>query len=449
MTQRGTVAVVGSGAAGLGAAFRLHEAGHRVRLLERGDRLGGRMHTVERDGFMFEEGPSGLTRGHTAILGIVRDAGLEDELVTASSKIGIADAERIHYLDASRIVADALGTRLVSARAKLSLTKLVVDLVRYRGRLDVEDLSRMRGLDHLSAEQYARERYGDEAFERVIDPCVRPLVIGHSDDLSAADLLYVFSAFMADQDFVAFRHGMGSYPRALAPRFDVTLGAEVTGAVESADGVELSWRDGQGTRHNERVAGVVLACDAATTARIHSGLDAESRAFLSGDGATGVRYRPLVHVNLAVREAPDIPACYVFPIAEHHPRLVGVCLEHNKAPGRAPGGKGVVGIYPTPRWSDELTDEPDDVITKFLVEEAEEIVPGLAAATEFSHLARVAPAVMNSRPGYWTAMAGFRERRAGRDRRIQLAGDYFCTSSVNAATASGERAARDLLTAIG
>jgi len=449
MTRRGTVAVVGSGAAGLAAAFRLYEAGYRVRLLERGDRVGGRMHTVERDGFMFEEGPSGLTRGHTAILGIVHDAGLDGELVPASSRIGIKDATEIHYLDASRIVADALGTRLVSARAKLSLTKLVVDLLRHRKRLDVEDLSRMRGLDHLSAEQYARGRYGDEAFERVIDPCVRPLVIGHSDDLSAADLLYVFSAFMADQDFVAFRRGMGSYPKALAPLFDSTLGADVIGADERDDVVELSWRDAKGRLHEEQVDGVVLACDAAASARIHGGLDAGSRAFLNGSAEAGVRYRPLVHVNLAVREAPDIPACYVFPIAEHHPRLVAVCLEHNKVPGRAPEGKGVVGIYPTPRWSDELADEPDEVITKFLVEEAEEIVPGLAAATEFSHLARVTPAVMNSRPGYWTAMAEFRARRAGQDRRIQLAGDYFCTSSVNAATASGERAARDLLTAIG
>lgn len=449
MTEQGTVAVVGSGAAGLAAAFRMHQAGYRVRLLERGAHLGGRMRTVKRDGFLFEEGPSGLTRGHTAILGIVSDAGLDGELVAASSKIGIADESEIHYLDASRIIKDAVATRLVSTRAKLSLTKLVVDLVRYRKRLDVEDLSKMRGLDHLSAEQYARKRYGDEAFERVIDPCVRPLVIGHSDELSAADLLYVFSAFMADQDFVAFRRGMGSYPELLAARFDATLGAEVIGTVETGDGVEVAWRDADGTRHDERVAGVVLACDAAASARIHSGLDAESRAFLGGTAEAGVRYRPLVHVNLAVSEAPDIPACYVFPIAEYHPRLVAVCLEHNKVPGRAPAGKGVIGIYPTPRWSDELTDEPDDVITKFLVEEAEEIVPGLAAATEFSHLARVTPAVMNSRPGYWTAMAEFRERRAGQDRRIQLAGDYFCTSSVNAATASGERAAHDLLAAIG
>lgn len=448
MTDRGAVAVVGSGASGLAAAFRLHQAGYRVRLLERGPRLGGRMHTVHRDGFMFEEGPSGLTRGHHSILGIVADAGLSDELVPASGRIGIADQSDIHYLDASRIVRDALATRLVSSRAKLSLVKLLVDLVRHRKQLDPEDLSKLRSLDGRSAEQYARARYGDEAFERVIDPCVRPLVIGHSDELSAADLLTVFNAFMASQEFVAFRGGMGSYPRALGPLFDHTLNAEVTRVEEAADGVEVSWLDAGGARQSERVSGVVLACDAAASARLHSGLGDADRAFLSGSTETGVRYRSLVHVNLAVRAAPDIPACYVFPVAEHHPRLVAVCLEHNKAPGRAPDGKGVIGIYPTPRWSDEIADEPDDLVTKYLVDEAEQIVPGLTALTEFAHVARVGPAVMNSRPGYWTAMAEFRERRAGLDRRIQLAGDYFCTSSVNAASASGERAARDLLTAI-
>lgn len=448
MTGRGTVAVVGSGASGLAAAFRLREAGYRVRLLERGARLGGRMHTVHRDGFLIEEGPSGLTRGHDSILGLVRDAGLADQLVPASGRIGIAAGGEIHHLDAARIVRDALATRLVSTRAKLALGRLVVDLLRYRKRIDAEDLSKLAGLDGFSAEQYARARYGDEAFERVIDPCVRPLVIGHSDELSAADMLAVFAAFMASQEFVAFRGGMGSYPAALGPLFDCSLGAEVTRVHEESDGVNVRWLDPTGTERDERVAGVVLACDAAASARLHTGLPEADRAFLSGDSTDGVRYRSLVHVNLAVSEAPDIPACYVFPVARDHPRLVAVCLEHNKAPGRAPAGKGVVGIYPTPRWSDEIADEPDELVTKYLVDEAEEIIPGLAARTEFAHVARVGPAVMNSRPGYWTAMAAFRSRRAGLDRRIQLAGDYFCTSSVNAASASGERAARDLLTAI-
>ncbi|HEY1971406.1 MAG TPA: FAD-dependent oxidoreductase [Pseudonocardia sp.] len=439
------LAVVGSGAAGLAAAFRLSEAGHRVRLLERADRPGGRMSTVARDGFLIEEGPSGLTRGHHSILGIVRDAGLADELVPASSTIGFAERDGlIHYLDARHIVRDALRTRLVSARTKLALLRLVADLLRNRRSLDVEDLSRMCSVDHFSAEQYARQRYGDEAFEKIIDPCVRPLVIGHSEDLSAADLLYVFHAFMANQDFVAFRSGMGSYPRLMADRFDTTLGAEVISVRESAAEVALGWRDGTGTEHQERFAGVVLACDAGRAAELHIGLDPARRAFLRDE----VRFRSLVHVNLAVRRAPDIPACYVFPLARHHPRLVAITLEHNKTPGRAPDGAGVVGIYPTPAWSDQLYDEPDELVTKYFIDEVEPIVPGLAGQVEFGHVARVAPAVMNSRPGYWTAMREFRRASAG-DRRIQLAGDYFCTSSVNAASASGERAAGALLAAIG
>lgn len=443
MAEQQTVAVVGSGASGCAAAFRLREAGYRVRLLERGAKPGGRMSTAKRDGFSIEEGPSGLTKGHRSILGIVEDAGLQDEMVTASSIVGIADrGSDVHLLDAHHIVRDAIRTKLVSTKAKLALRKLVIDLLRYRKQIDVEDLSKLSAIDGMSAEQYARKRYGDEAFEKIIDPCVRPLVIGHSEELSAADLMQVFSAFMANQDFWAFRDGMGSYPALLAPLFDTTLSAEVLDVTERAEAVDVRWRDADGAEHTETVAGVVLACDAQATERMHRGLDEERRTFLRD----GVRFQPLVHVNVAT-SVPHTDACYIFPVASHHPRLVGLTFEHNKVPGRAPAGKGMVGIYPTPRWSDELFDSDDDVVAKSLVDEAEEILPGLGASVEFTHLARVTPAVMNSYPGYWTKMADFRRRSAG-DKRIQLAGDYFCVSSVNAASAAGERAARDLVAAL-
>jgi oxygen-dependent protoporphyrinogen oxidase len=442
MDQR-TVAVVGSGASGLAAAFRLQEAGYRVRLLERGPKPGGRMSTVQRDGFLIEEGPSGLTRGHRSILGIIEDAGIGDELVDASSLLGIADrGDDIYLLDAHHIVRDGLRTKLISGRTKLALLRLVADLFRYRSRIDAEDMSGLAGIDHLSAEQYARRRYGDEAFEKVIDPCIRPLVIGHSEKLSAADLIQVFNAFMANQEFVAFRGGMGSYPALLAPLFDTTLNAEVLAVTEGPNSVRVSWRDAAGATHEETVAGVVIACDAQAAERMHPGLDAHRRTFLRDR----VKFQPLVHVNVAMRKDPGTKACYVFPVARHHPRLVALTFEHNKVSGRAPDGKGIVGIYPTPEWSDQLFDEDDDVIAKNLINEAEAILPGLGSDIEFTHLTRVTPAVMNSYPGYWTAMADFRHRCAS-DRRIQLAGDYFCVSSVNGASAAGERAARALVAA--
>lgn len=439
------IAVVGSGASGLAAAYRLQEAGQRVYLFEKNERLGGRMRTRVRDGFLFEEGPSGLARSHTSILGVAGNAGLGAEIVPASFTLGFAGSGgEIHYFDSRHLLRDALRTPLLSVGAKLAMGRLAFELLRHRGRLDVEDLSRMYCVDHLSAEQYARQLVGDEAFENLVDPCLRALVIGESGKLSAADLLFVFRAFMSRQQFVAFRHGMGSYPQLLGRRFDCRLQAEVLYAEESADAVKLCWIDRLGDKHCERFAGVVLACDALRSAQIHGGLDPWRRAFLR----ERVRFRRVTAVNLALGKVPPIPACYLFPLARHHPRLVCITLEHNKCAGRAPPGKAVVGIYPTPDWSDQLVDQPDELVARALIDEAGAIIPQLREAIEFTQVMRICPAVMNSRPGYWTDMREFRRRSAGHDRRIQLAGDYFCTSSLNAASAAGERAARDLLTII-
>ncbi len=62
------VVVVGGGFAGTAAAARLAKLGHRVRLVERRDRLGGAVGLVELDGFGWDTGPSA-----TALPAVLRD----------------------------------------------------------------------------------------------------------------------------------------------------------------------------------------------------------------------------------------------------------------------------------------------------------------------------------------------------------------------------------------
>jgi phytoene desaturase len=55
------VVVIGAGMAGLAVSARLAKQGHQVSVLEQADRIGGKLGTYARDGFVFDTGPSLLT----------------------------------------------------------------------------------------------------------------------------------------------------------------------------------------------------------------------------------------------------------------------------------------------------------------------------------------------------------------------------------------------------
>jgi protoporphyrinogen/coproporphyrinogen III oxidase len=237
------IAVVGSGAAGLAAAYRLREAGHNVRILERNARLGGKMLTTRKLGFTLEEGPSAMAGSYHSILGIAREAGMGADLVPASGRIALPGPEReMHYLDPTRIVKDGYRTSLISTRAKIRLARLGIDLFRTRSRRKPYDLSLLEEFDGVSAEQYSRSRLGDELTDYLVDPCIRSFVNCGSSEVSAADLLYVFGAFMGSSEYVAFRHGMSSYAERIGALCEVTLEAEVCAVRDRGTVVEVTWR---------------------------------------------------------------------------------------------------------------------------------------------------------------------------------------------------------------
>ena len=92
MTPR-RIAILGAGISGLSLAHRLiarsrdDAAGAGpidVRLFEAAPRAGGHAHTTRQDGFLIEHGPNGWLDRYPAPREMVRELGLEGDLIEAS-----------------------------------------------------------------------------------------------------------------------------------------------------------------------------------------------------------------------------------------------------------------------------------------------------------------------------------------------------------------------------
>jgi oxygen-dependent protoporphyrinogen oxidase len=145
---------------------------------------------------------------------------------------------------------------------------------------------------------------------------------------------------------------------------------------------------------------------------------------------------------------PAIEPAFIVAPRPEVPDLFAAILEHNKAPGRAPEGKGLVTLYGMNDWSARHMDADDDTIVRdILADGGERIVPGISDTIEFTRVNRWYPILVYSHPGLYRALGRF---HAARDRRsrIHLAGSYNSSGNLNTAAVAGERSARELLEAL-
>src|SRR5262245_40620255 len=173
------VIVIGGGISGLAAAHwideRVRARGHaaEVTVLEALARAGGNVHTVREDGFLVEAGPNGWLDRELAARTLLRDLGLEGNLVRSRPA-----ARRRFIVRQGRLcrVPDS-PPALVSSPALSPLGKLRLLLEPFAPGppRDVEE----------TVFEFARRRIGKEASEYLVDAAVSGVSAGDSRRLSA------------------------------------------------------------------------------------------------------------------------------------------------------------------------------------------------------------------------------------------------------------------------
>jgi len=161
--------VIGAGLTGLTTAFYLKKAGKDFIVLEQNNRVGGVIKTIQKDGFIFEEGPN------TGVIGNEFVVELFDELRTCNIEIANNVAKKRYILKNGNWQALPMG--LVSAIKTPLFT--IKDKFRILG-----EPFRAKGTDpHETLAAFVVRRMGRSFLDYAIDPFIKGVYSGNPEHL--------------------------------------------------------------------------------------------------------------------------------------------------------------------------------------------------------------------------------------------------------------------------
>ncbi|MBS4188788.1 protoporphyrinogen oxidase [Bacillus sp. FJAT-49705] len=178
------VVIIGGGITGLTTAFYLQKEAREkglpleVKLIEATHRLGGKMQTVVKDGFVIERGPDSFLARKLSASRLAKEVGMEDKLISnTAGKSYVLVQESLHPMPGGSIMgiptqmAPFVTTGLFSLKGKM---RAAADFV----------LPRSNPAKDQSLGKFFRRRLGDEVVENLIEPLLSGIYAGDIDQLS-------------------------------------------------------------------------------------------------------------------------------------------------------------------------------------------------------------------------------------------------------------------------
>jgi oxygen-dependent protoporphyrinogen oxidase len=353
MSATKTVAVLGGGITGLAAAHRLTTLGHEVMVLESAARTGGSIRTEITEGWLIEAGPNSFQPVQPEVQELIRELGLEAEMVAAAPA-----AKNRFLVRGGRVIAAPfsppafLGTKLFSAGAKL----------RVLGELFAK---RRQRPDDVSVAEFVRDHFGSELLDYAVQPLIGGIYAGDPARLSTRhafpslwEIEQQHGSIIRGQiaaakarrksgrksaPLVSFHRGLQTLPETLAarqPAGGIRLGARVEAIAPQGGRWNVGWTEA-GTPRNQTFDAVVSALPAAGIAQLRI---AGGRPLA---GLDDVPHPPVTSLFLGYRRDQVKHALDGFGVlvpAVEKRSMLGVLFSSTLFPGRAPEGHAALTV---------------------------------------------------------------------------------------------------------
>jgi oxygen-dependent protoporphyrinogen oxidase len=444
-----TVAVIGTGIAGLTAAHVLREAEHEVHVFEKKKRPGGAIRSERQDGFLVEHGPN-TVRSSTLLDRLIAEYGLAEKRLTPTDAAGrryvVRDGRLVPVPSSLR---EAITTPLLSARGKL---RLLAEPFQPKARASDESVA-----------AFVRRRLGPEVLRYAVDPFVAGVFAGDPEALSVRHAfpqlwrleqehgsllmgaLRSRSSSDTDEDsrsIFSLRGGLQALPNAMVQSMEgrVHLEAPVRSLRPTGEG----WRVEHGS-----AGGAPNRFEAAVFAAPLHALGDSIDLDVSADPSPirNVRYPPMTVLALGFRREdvahPLDGFGVLVPSAEDDVRILGAVFSSVIFGNRAPAGHVLLTVFLGGARHPDSFKLGDAALVQRARSDLERLL-GVRAAPAFTRRIDWPNAIPQYEPGYERVKQRLRDLE-GEHPRLAWAGNYRSGVSVSDAAASGERAARRLL----
>lgn len=182
--DRKRVVILGGGITGLATTFYLQKEAREKNLpletilIEATHRVGGKIQTLVKDGFVIERGPDSFLARKESASRLAKEVGVNDQLVyNTAGKSFVLVKDKLHPMPGGAVmgiptqIGPFITTGLFSIPGKL---RAAFDFI----------LPRTAPVEDMSLGQFFRRRLGDEVVENLIEPLLSGIYAGDIDQMS-------------------------------------------------------------------------------------------------------------------------------------------------------------------------------------------------------------------------------------------------------------------------
>ncbi|WP_082234699.1 protoporphyrinogen oxidase [Halobacillus massiliensis] len=402
--NRKKVIIVGGGISGLTAAYYLQKEKREkqlsldIQLIEAGDKLGGKIQTVKRDGFTIERGPDSFLERKKSATRLAKELGLEGELVpNGTGQSYILVNKKLHKMPSGSFM--GIPTRI----RPFLFSGLFTPAGKTRAALDlIKPKKEIEGDQSLGL--FFRRRLGNQAVENLIEPLLSGIYAGDIDDLSLQSTFPNFYQLEIEHGslikglrktvpkppknkpkpsmFRTFRGGLDSLVEAVEAQMDegsVLKNTAVDHIEKKTDVYHVLLSDGT----VQKADAVVLAAPYFAVQKILSQYDFFT-AFKEMK-ATSVANVAMAFDESAIKKDIDGTG---FVVSRNSPFRITACTwTHKKWPHSTPKGKVMLRCYVGKPDDQEVVNLSDEEITNIALQDLNKIMD-ISHNPEFSIVTR-------------------------------------------------------------